>query len=69
MCVRACVRACVSACVRACVRASVCVCDAETDYSSGYGFIRIQFQINYVFLERFANFILRHGATDCKVLG
>ena len=35
-----------------------------------YGFIWIQFQINhFCFSEKYANFIHRQGATDCKVHG
>ena len=35
-----------------------------------YGFVRIRFQINrFLFLEKYANFIHRQGATDYKAHG
>ena len=41
----------------------------ETSSLSRYDFIMIRFQINYHSLEKHANFILRQGATNCKVQG
>ena len=38
--------------------------DTETESSFRYGFVRIWFQINYHSLEKYANFVHRHGATD-----
>ena len=43
--------------------------DTETEFSFRYGFIRIQFQINYHSSEKYANFIRRQGATDYKAQG
>ena len=43
--------------------------DTETEFSFRYGFIRIQFQINYHSSEKYANFIRRQGDTDYKAQG
>ena len=34
-----------------------------------YGFVRIRFQINCLFLEKYVHFIHRQGATDYKAHG
>ena len=43
--------------------------DIETEFSFRYGFIRIQFQINYRSSKKYANFIHRQGATNYKAQG
>ena len=43
--------------------------DTETKSSFRYGFVRIQFQINYRSSKKYVNFVHRHGAADYKVQG
>ena len=43
--------------------------ETETKSSFSYGFIRIQFQINYCSSKKYVNFVHRLGAADYKAQG